>query len=88
MWRQAMPLAALLGALVPAIEARVRQLEAGSSAVIAACRKHSATLGRPVRVGEVEGVARALREDGALMVQTGAGITPVLAGDVEMLRQG
>ncbi len=80
--------AALLGALVAAIEARVAQLEADPAGVLDACRARSATLGRPVRVGAVEGLARSIREDGALMVEAAGGVVPVLAGDIEMIRQG
>jgi biotin-(acetyl-CoA carboxylase) ligase len=36
-------------------------------------------------VGEIEGVARDVREDGALLVETLAGVVPILAGDVEMM---
>ena len=44
-------------------------------------RRRSNTLGRYVRVGERQGLAEAIREDGALMVDG----QPVLAGDVELL---
>lgn len=44
-------------------------------------RARSRTLGRRVRVGEIEGVATGLREDGALLVDG----EPVLAGDVSLV---
>jgi BirA family biotin operon repressor/biotin-[acetyl-CoA-carboxylase] ligase len=47
-------------------------------------RERSGTLGRRVRVGGVEGVATALRDDGALVV----GGVAVTAGEVEMVEVG
>jgi len=44
-------------------------------------RQRSHTLGRRVRVGNVEGMATGLRADGALIVDG----VPILAGDVELL---
>jgi BirA family biotin operon repressor/biotin-[acetyl-CoA-carboxylase] ligase len=44
-------------------------------------RARAITLGQNVRVGSVEGVARALRDDGALIV----GDKAILAGDVEIV---
>ncbi|MEL6343934.1 MAG: biotin--[acetyl-CoA-carboxylase] ligase [Myxococcota bacterium] len=45
-------------------------------------RSHSRTLGRRVRVNDVEGVAEDIRADGALIV----GGVPVLTGDVELIQ--
>jgi BirA family biotin operon repressor/biotin-[acetyl-CoA-carboxylase] ligase len=69
--------ARLIGALVAAIEA----VDPGSPGLLEPWRARSITLGRRVRVGDREGVATGLREDGALLVD-GA---PVLAGDVELV---
>jgi BirA family transcriptional regulator, biotin operon repressor / biotin---[acetyl-CoA-carboxylase] ligase len=44
-------------------------------------KKHSRTLGRKVRIGNIEGIASTIREDGALIV----GGTPVLTGDVHLM---
>jgi len=44
-------------------------------------RNRAHTLGKRVRVGDIEGVADDIREDGALLVDG----TPILAGDVHML---
>jgi len=50
-----------------------------------AWRAGSVTLGREVRVGQHQGVAVDLREDGALILETPGGRVPILAGDVEMV---
>jgi len=76
---------ALLGALADAVEARVLELEGGGDGTLEVCRERSATLGRAVRVGDVVGRAVALRDDGALLIDTGAGVVAVLTGDVEMV---
>jgi BirA family biotin operon repressor/biotin-[acetyl-CoA-carboxylase] ligase len=44
-------------------------------------RQRANTLGRRVRVGQIEGVAQDIREDGALVIDG----QPVLAGDVQMV---
>jgi BirA family biotin operon repressor/biotin-[acetyl-CoA-carboxylase] ligase len=67
--------AALLVSLIQAVEA------VDVHANLDLWRGRSATLGRHVRVGDVQGVATAVREDGALVV----GGRPILAGDVELL---
>jgi len=46
-------------------------------------RLRSHTLGKTVKVGEVQGLAEAIREDGALIVDG----CPVLAGDVELVTE-
>ncbi|MCB9758959.1 MAG: biotin--[acetyl-CoA-carboxylase] ligase [Alphaproteobacteria bacterium] len=76
---------ALLLRVVPAILARCAQLQADRVGVLDAWRGRAVTLGRRVRVGAVEGVARALQEDGGLVVDTAQGPRVVLAGDVEMV---
>ncbi len=79
--------AELMGRLLPAIERRCGQVGPRRDLVLDAWRQLSWTLGRAVRVPEadLEGTAVALRDDGALMVETAAGIRPVLAGDVELV---
>ncbi len=47
-------------------------------------RAHAHTLGRRVRVGNREGVATGIRDDGALLLDG----VPVLTGDVELVRGG
>lgn len=57
------------------------------ASILAAWRRWSATLGRRVRVGDVEGTAVGLGPDGALEVRDDAGRTHrIRAGDVEMVR--
>lgn len=68
--------AALLARLVEAIE--TADVVSGD---LSRWRAVSHTLGRRVRIGSIEGIAEALREDGALIVAGQA----VLAGDVEMI---
>ena len=68
------------------IERWCAELSGGSEAVLKAWVTRAAHLGQRIRVGEVEGIARDLRDDGALLIETKAGIVPVLAGDVELLR--
>lgn len=79
--------AALLGALVRAIEARVNALEtpAGRADVLTAWRAASLTLGRTVEVAGVRGVAFDLRDDGALLLHTPHGPRAVTAGDVSLV---
>ncbi len=69
----------LLTQLVEAIEA----VPTRGQPDLSAWRSRSHTLGRRVRVGDVEGIATAVREDGALMV----GDCAVLAGDVSLVSE-
>ncbi|MAY80403.1 MAG: biotin--[acetyl-CoA-carboxylase] ligase [Deltaproteobacteria bacterium] len=69
--------AELLGRLVAAIESVPTQ----GAPSLGLWRSRSHTLGRTVRVGDVEGLASDVRDDGALLV----GGHAVLAGDVEMV---
>jgi len=69
--------AAILGRLIAAIEAT----DPAGPDPLGPWRARSHTLGRRVRIGEIEGVADGIREDGALLV----GGRPVLTGDVELL---
>lgn len=64
----------------------VERLEEAPARVLSAWTARSATLGRAVRVGAVEGTAVAVDPDGALRVRTASGREErVLAGDVEMI---
>jgi BirA family biotin operon repressor/biotin-[acetyl-CoA-carboxylase] ligase len=70
-------------ALVPEV---LRWAGAAPDEVLAAWRARAATLGSRVRVGEVEGVAVDIAEDGALVVVDEQGVRRlVLAGDVAMV---
>ncbi len=69
--------AALLARLVAAIEG----VDCTAADPLAGWRSRSHTLGRRVQVGEVQGLASAIRADGALIV----GGQPVLTGDVALL---
>lgn len=69
--------AALVGALVRAIDAVDPRAPGGMDR----WRARSHTLGRRVRVGEIEGIAEGIREDGALLV----GGQAILTGDVELV---
>lgn len=77
----------LLGALVAGVDARVAELAADRSAVLAAYRETCVTLGRQVRVhlptgGELTGLAQDVDDDGRLVVDG----VPVGAGDVVHVR--
>jgi BirA family biotin operon repressor/biotin-[acetyl-CoA-carboxylase] ligase len=67
----------LLRDLVRAIE----EVDPGHPSALDLWRKRSNTLGRHVRIGQHEGLAESIRDDGALIVDG----EPVLAGDVEFL---
>jgi len=69
--------AALLGRMLRAVDA----VDPGRSDALDPWRARAHTLGRRVRVGPVEGIAEALRDDGALIVDG----QPVVAGDVELV---
>ena len=69
--------ARLLARLVQAVEA----VPTNRQPDLSAWRARSHTLGRRVRVGEIEGVATDVRDDGALIVDG----HPVLAGDVSLV---
>lgn len=71
--------------IVRGILAGVLVLRDDPTEVLARWRERSATLGRPVRVGDVTGIAEDVDASGALVVRTGAGPVRILAGDVEMI---
>ncbi|MCB9744248.1 MAG: biotin--[acetyl-CoA-carboxylase] ligase [Alphaproteobacteria bacterium] len=82
---RARPRGALLVELVAALEDTLQAAIVQPAGVLARWRRRSQTLGRRVRVGELEGVAEDIRADGALILRTGEGPRVVLAGDVEMI---
>ena len=71
--------ALLLGHLIKAIEG----VNTNGVPCLDQWRSRSHTLGKRVQVGTVNGIAEAVREDGALIVDG----TPVLAGDVELVAE-
>lgn len=84
---------ALLEAMLDGLEGRVPALdtEDGRRATVTELRGRCVSLGREVRVetahsGVFVGLAKALEDDGRLVVSTGAGDVAVAAGDVVHLR--
>ena len=82
---------ALLEAWLRQLDRRVAALEGhGLPTLLGDWRLCAAGLGGPVRVGTpsglVAGIAEDVRDDGALLVRTDAGVTPVLAGDVQLVQ--
>lgn len=79
-----------LAAVLRALGSRVRDLrEQGVPATVAAWRERAVGLGGPVAVetpaGRVEGTAVDIADDGALLVDTSAGVLRLLAGDVHLV---
>ena len=73
------------------LDRRVSALQQlGLPSLLTDWRRCAAGLGGPVRVstpsGLVEGVAQDVRDDGALLVRTDAGVRTVLAGDVQLVQ--
>ena len=80
---------ALLDAWLRRLDTRVSALEqSGRAPLLADWRLHATGLGAPVRVETggrlIAGTAVDVRDDGALLVRTAGGVTPVLAGDVQL----
>lgn len=84
---RARPRAQLLAELVAALEDTLDAALVQPSGVLTRWRRRSQTLGRRVRVGQVEGLAEDIRADGALLLRTAEGPQVILAGDVEMVGQ-
>lgn len=83
----------LLSAMLERLGTRAGSLDTddGRRAIVAELRARSSTIGREVRVetagaGTFVGVARAIEDDGRLVVSTDAGDVDVSAGDVVHLR--
>lgn len=80
--------AAVLRDCVQSIEHWCDQLRFSPLPMLEVWRRRSAHLGKAVRVGTVVGTAEDIREDGALLIRTSdGGLSPILAGDVEMVSQ-
>ncbi len=62
-------------------------LEQDSPSLIAAYRLHCSTIGKQVRVGELEGRAVDVDDSGALLIETTSGLRRVDSGDVRMIGQ-
>lgn len=77
---------ALADQITRGLLALVDVLATDPDAVLERWRARSVTLGRSVRVGAVEGIAEDVAPSGALQVRTAAGLEPILAGDVELVR--
>lgn len=75
----------LLVRCVERIEDRCAQAVHEPAAMLAAWRARSRTLGRRIQVGPIAGIARDVREDGALIVETEEGPKAVLSGDVALI---
>ena len=74
--------AELLGSVVGSIEAWCARVEGDPKGVLDCWRTHWGDRGCEVRVGERLGRAVDVRADGALLLETDAGVEPVLSGDV------
>jgi BirA family biotin operon repressor/biotin-[acetyl-CoA-carboxylase] ligase len=74
---------AMLAAVLAAFDVWRRRLETdGFEPIRASWRTRGDTLGRVVRVGDAEGVAKDIDADGALVLETAAGRRRVVAGEV------
>lgn len=78
-------LAELAARIVRGVLDHTAALAADPARVLDAWRARSATIGRRVRIGAIEGDAVDVAADGALIVRTAAGTQRVLTGDVEMV---
>jgi BirA family biotin operon repressor/biotin-[acetyl-CoA-carboxylase] ligase len=81
--------AILLAAILPELADRLARLEAsGVPGLRPEWLAHAAGIGEPVRAvssaGTTSGVATGIDDDGALLIDTGHGVTRVLAGDVHI----
>jgi BirA family biotin operon repressor/biotin-[acetyl-CoA-carboxylase] ligase len=80
---QALDRHALLAELLPALDRRTEQIHHERPALIEAWTALSASCGRRVRVGDLEGVALGLAEDGALLIRDDRDrLHSIVAGDV------
>lgn len=83
---------ALLCSIINEIDALLQTVEIESSfdAILDEWRKHSSTLGTNVRIHEegmtIDGIAKDITKDGALIVKTKEGLRHVVEGDVSHLR--
>ena len=78
----------LLQHCVFSVEKWCAELVSAPERVLDRWRQRFAHRGVVVRVGQTEGVAEGVRDDGALLLRTSSGeAVPILAGDVEMVTQ-
>lgn len=86
------PWTEMLALLLTHLRARTDELAADPAGIRAAWTDRAAGMGSAVVVaaptGRVEGIATAIDEDGALLLETTAGPRRVLAGDVHVVRNG
>jgi BirA family biotin operon repressor/biotin-[acetyl-CoA-carboxylase] ligase len=74
---------AVLRALVELLD---RRLQDKPAAILSAWRERDVLLGSRIRWNAGEGTAAGIDEDGSLLVDTGAGIVALDAGEVHLLR--
>ena len=80
--------ALILEKCVFSVEKWCAELVSARDRVLKRWKHRFAHQGAIVRVGETEGVAEGIRDDGALLLRKESGqVVPILAGDVEMVRQ-
>ncbi len=73
----------VLAELLPALDRRSEQIHGERRQLVEDWSALSATIGRRVRVGALEGLALGLREDGALLLRDDQDrVHPIVAGDV------
>lgn len=83
---------ALLCSIINEIDSLLQTVEIESSfdAILDEWRRHSSTLGTNVRIHEegktIDGIAKDITKDGALIVETKEGLRHVVEGDVSHLR--
>jgi BirA family biotin operon repressor/biotin-[acetyl-CoA-carboxylase] ligase len=76
----------LVADIFGALEPRLAEFSAGGESTVTELRKHDALLGRRVRVGAEEGVARGINRSGSLLLRNEKGaLLEVNAGHVESL---
>ena len=80
---------ALVAALLNALHSSLLKFALeGGGAILETWRRYDYLDGRPVFVTSgkdvLRGIARGIADDGALLVETGDGIVPVVAGDVTL----
>jgi BirA family biotin operon repressor/biotin-[acetyl-CoA-carboxylase] ligase len=76
----------LLTDVLAALDARLKiHARAGISALLDELREHDALAGRRIRVEGVTGIARGFDPTGALLLDDGASLRPIVSGTVELL---
>jgi BirA family biotin operon repressor/biotin-[acetyl-CoA-carboxylase] ligase len=76
----------LLADVLAGLDTRLKiHARAGISALLDELREHDALAGRRIRVEGVTGIARGFDPTGALLLDDGASIRPIVSGTVELL---